>query len=280
MTRHSNKGLLPNFRLFFIRGLATLLPTVLTIVLLFKCYEFIQENISYYINEGAIRVSVLVLNNYPQLDYPQISLEEEEQYREKNNISPETKLTGQQLNSMKSWKLRQAWHHGYSSLIGFLLAILLVYFVGRVLASYIGRKLWALFELGIHKLPLIKQVYPHIKQVTDFLFGGNKISFSRVVSVEYPRKDIWSIGLVTGAGFKELAQKTEQTMITVFIPSSPTPFTGYVITVKDTDVIDLPITIDEALRFAVSGGVIVPERQALPGGQMELAKEVKLNIDK
>ena len=271
---------MPNFRLFFIRGLATLLPTVLTIVLLFKCYEFIQENISFYINEGAIRLSVLVLNSYPQLDYPQISLEEEQQYREKNNISPETKLTGQQLKSLKSWKLRQAWHHGYSSLIGFLLAILLVYFVGRVLASYIGRKLWALFELGIHKLPLIKQVYPHIKQVTDFLFGGNKISFSRVVSVEYPRKDIWSIGLVTGAGFKELAQKTEQTMITVFIPSSPTPFTGYVITVKDTDVIDLPITIDEALRFAVSGGVIVPERQALPGGQMELAKEVKFNIDK
>lgn len=270
MTKPDSKGLLPNFRLFFIRGLATLLPTILTIVLIFKCYEFIQDNISFYINESAIRISVLVLNSYPEIDYPKITAGDEKGFREHIKADPEIDLTGKQLKSLKQWKLRQQWHHGYSSLIGFGLAILLVYFVGRILASFIGRKLWGLFELCIHKIPLIKQVYPHIKQITDFLFGENKVSFSRVVAIEYPRKGLWSIGMVTGAGMKKLSEIVQDELITVFIPSSPTPVTGYVITVKNSEVVDLPITIDDALRFAVSAGVIVPQDQALPGKQIEL----------
>ena len=84
--------------------------------------------------------------------------------------------------------------------------------------------------------------------------------------VEYPRKGIWSIGLVTGSPMSSM--ETEITRqagpsITVFIPSSPTPFTGYTITVPRDSVVELPITIDEALRFTISGGVLVPAHQTL-----------------
>ena len=84
-----------------------------------------------------------------------------------------------------------------------------------------------------------------------------------MVVIPYPSKGFWSIGLVTGCGFREVAEKTRQEFLTVFVPSSPTPVTGYVVYVKKEDAIDLPIPIDAALRFIVSGGVIVPGSQPL-----------------
>ena len=82
--------------------------------------------------------------------------------------------------------------------------------------------------------------------------------FSRVVGVEYPRKGIWSMGLVTGSGIKKIIAKVEKEFLTILIPTSPTPFTGFVIMVPKEDTVDLDMTIEEALRFAVSGGVITP----------------------
>jgi uncharacterized membrane protein len=111
-----------------------------------------------------------------------------------------------------------------------------------------------------------KQIYPYVKQVTEFFVGDRdeKFQFSRVVAVEYPRKGLWSVGLVTGETLRNIQDKAERDCMTVFIPSSPTPFTGYVITVPKEETIDLPITIDETFRFCVSGGVIVPENQIIP----------------
>ena len=93
-----------------------------------------------------------------------------------------------------------------------------------------------------------------------------KVRFRRVVAVEYPRKGIWSIGLVTGDPMRQVQARSDTEFLTVFIPSSPTPFTGYVIAVAAADTMDLNITIEEALRFSVSGGVIVPPSQRLPAG--------------
>ena len=108
--------------------------------------------------------------------------------------------------------------------------------------------------------PFLNRVYPHIKQITDFLFAQNKKDqlFLRVVGVEYPRKGIWSVGLVTGAGLKRLADNTGNEFLTILIPTSPTPFTGFVIMVPEEDTINLDITVEEALRFTISGGVITP----------------------
>ena len=91
------------------------------------------------------------------------------------------------------------------------------------------------------------------------------------MAIPYPRKGIWSLGLVTGAGFSHIGQAAKEEFLTVFIPSSPTPITGYVVHVKKGDAIDLPISIEEALRFTVSGGVIVPDHQALPTQRIELS---------
>jgi uncharacterized membrane protein len=84
-----------------------------------------------------------------------------------------------------------------------------------------------------------------------------------VVIVEYPRKGIWSLGLMTGETMRVIEAVAGVECVTVFIPSSPTPFTGYTLTVPRDSVIELPISLDEALRFVVSGGVLVPPSQTI-----------------
>jgi uncharacterized membrane protein len=110
------------------------------------------------------------------------------------------------------------------------------------------------------RTPFLRQIYPYVKQITDFILTQEekKKMFSKVVAVEYPRKGMWSMAMVTGSGLKKIADHTEKECVTVLIPSSPTPFTGYVVTVPKEEIIELDMTIEEALRFAVSGGVIAP----------------------
>ena len=258
MKKPAKAGGATDFRRFFIRGLATLLPTVLTIVLLVKCFEFVQQNISVPLTKGVIATVVQVVDGYPRLTDEEIGA-----YLAENTLPPESAQDQKVLRRIRKAKLGEQWTRGPRAVAGFALAVVIVYIVGRLLASFLGRKLWKLFEVGVQQLPLFKQVYPYVKQVTDFLFGENKIEFSRVVAVPYPRKGIYSVGLVTGAGFRHITEQTQEKLLTIFIPSSPTPITGYVIYVREEEVIDLSITIEEALRFAVSGGVIVPEHQAL-----------------
>jgi len=272
MAKASGNGFGHDFKRFFFRGLATILPTLLTIVVLVQCFEFIQDNISVHITRGIIYAAIHTFD-----DYPKISESDEIEYRKVHNLAVLSN-TDENRKDIRQWKLTEQWTRGPQSLIGFVFAVILVYILGRLLASFVGRKLWKLFEQMVQQVPGFKQVYPYVKQVIDFLFADKKISFSRVVAVPYPRKGIWSVGLVTGAGFRSVAETNKEEYLTVFIPSSPTPVTGYVIYVKKEDVIDLPITLEEALRFTVSGGVIVPEHQALPRQQQEMKSGPTIKI--
>jgi uncharacterized membrane protein len=215
-----------DFRRFFLRGLAAVLPTVLTVIILLYAVDFVQEQIGRPINFGIS----WVLDRTP-LEPP-----------------------AGEANWYKWWQ-----DHWYMRGVGFVLAIIGVYFLGRFVASFIGRGVWRLIDRGLLRMPLIKLIYPSVKQVTDFLLSERKMEFSRVVAVEYPRKGIWSVGLVTGPGMGCLQEATGTALLSVFIPSSPTPVTGYTITVRREDVVDLALTIDEALRFTVSAGVVLPQ---------------------
>ena len=103
------------------------------------------------------------------------------------------------------------------------------------------------------------------------------LSFNEVVALQYPRKDTWSIGLVTGKGLKKISETERKELLTVFVPTSPTPFTGYVIMTPRDETIALDMTIEEAMRFTISGGVITPAEhkafQALSGKSEEALQE-------
>jgi uncharacterized membrane protein len=149
------------------------------------------------------------------------------------------------------------------SAVGLLLALVAIFLLGAFLASVVGRVLWRMLESTIMGAPVLRRIYPHVKQVTDFVLTPEqkKKSFLHVVAVEYPRKGLWTLGFVTGAGLREITAQAGKELLTVLVPKSPALVSGYVITVPKEDAIFLDMTIEEGFRFLVSAGVILPESE-------------------
>ena len=141
------------------------------------------------------------------------------------------------------------------------LFILILYLLGKFLAAGIGRMFWNIVERGIHRLPLVRNVYDSVKQMTDFMFNERELGYKRVVAVEYPRKGAWSLGFVTGESLFDIRSTTGEPMVSLMIPASPMSVTGYIVTVPKSETIDLDLTIDQALQFVISCGVVVPPHQ-------------------
>jgi len=238
-----------DFRRFFIRGLAAFLPTLLTIWIIISIFTFVQKHLSRHINAGVLWLIAQVW---------------------RLASAPQTPKAVAEM-SRKVARMRVLWGT-YLWWVGFLVAIIGIYYFGKFAGSLIGRAVWRRIERAFFRLPVVRQIYPYIKQVTDFLLSEQKTKFTRVVAVEYPRKGLWSLGLVTGASMKTLKHALTDELLTVFIPSSPTPITGYTITVRRDEVIDLPMSVDDALRFTVSGGVIMPPHQRLSEKEIDEAR--------
>ena len=269
-----------NFRGYFFRGLAALLPTILTIWLFVQFYVFVQENVSSRINRGVVKVVVALVDWYPQITEEQkkayaITREPELQANPgalAARIKDEDIIKGARIEEAEKY-----WVEGPGQVTGFIVAFIAVCVLGAFLASVVGRTLWRMFERALVRMPLVRKVYPYIKQVTDFLLTKKDLSFNEVVALQYPRKDTWSIGLVTGKGLKKISETERKEFLTVFVPTSLTPFTGYVIMTPRDETIALDMTIEEAMRFTISGGVITPAEhkafQALSGKSEEALQE-------
>ena len=139
--------------------------------------------------------------------------------------------------------------------------LLILYLLGKFLAAGVGRLFWIQIERVIHRLPLVRNVYSSVKQVTDFMFSEREIEYTRVVAVEYPRKGIWTVAFVTGESLLDICGAANEPVLSVLIPTSPMPFTGFTVTVKKSETIDLNLTMEQAFQFVVSCGVVVPPQQ-------------------
>jgi uncharacterized membrane protein len=144
--------------------------------------------------------------------------------------------------------------------IPFFLAlfVLLLYLLGKLITAGIGRVLGNAFEQGIRRLPLVRNVYSGVKQVSNFLFGRREIQATRVVAVEYPRTGVWSLGFVTGESIAELRGTGDEPMLAVLIPCSPIPMSGFTIMVAKSECVDLNMTTEQAFQFIISCGVVLP----------------------
>ena len=142
------------------------------------------------------------------------------------------------------------------SLLGVAGVVVLVYLFGKIVRGYLGRRLMGAVDRFFERFPVIKAVYPHARQVGNLLFGGSGRSrFSRVVAVQYPREGIYSLGLVTGEGLEGLQEAAGKPLITIFVPTSPTPLTGFVIAVAAEEVAPMDLTVDEAFRYCITAGM-------------------------
>jgi uncharacterized membrane protein len=140
--------------------------------------------------------------------------------------------------------------------------IITILLIGLWFSGFVGRRIYRAFERTLERLPIVKAIYPHIKQITEFFFGEEKqIEFQGVVAVEYPRNGLYSLGFLTGSSSKTLNQKSGDNLVSVFIPSSPMPVTGYTIFVPADQVVHMDLTVDEALRTVISGGLLLPSKE-------------------
>jgi uncharacterized membrane protein len=144
--------------------------------------------------------------------------------------------------------------------IPLLLVVVLggLFFLGKYFAAGIGRFIFNVFEGVITQVPFVSNVYSSVKQVTDFVLSDREMEFTRVVAVEYPRADIWSIGFVTSESIPQLKQTLNADLVSVFLPCSPMPMTGYTINISRKSIVDVDLTVDQAIQFMVSCGVVCP----------------------
>ncbi len=142
--------------------------------------------------------------------------------------------------------------------LGVLIFLLLILSVGFLANRYIGKKIFPLIDRWFSSLPLIRNIYPTFKQVISFILAQKEFGFKKVVLVEYPSKGIWSLGFLTNEEFQELSLILKEPMVSVFVPTPPSPFSGFLIFVAKEDLKFPDISIADAFKIIISGGVFKP----------------------
>jgi uncharacterized membrane protein len=154
--------------------------------------------------------------------------------------------------------------HWYWSLLSLLLAIVLIAVVGRSARNYVGKKVIQLVDKVLMRVPLLNKIYGAIKQVNEAFTSSNKSSFKHVVLVEFPRPGIYSVGFITGENHAEVQAKTRENIVSVFIPTTPNPTSGYLALVPASKVIRLEMPVADGIKFIISLGSVAPPYPPLP----------------
>ncbi|BAU49872.1 membrane protein [Sulfurifustis variabilis] len=143
--------------------------------------------------------------------------------------------------------------------LGILLTAAIVVGTGVVVTNLFGQQLLHLGERLLDRIPLVRTIYTSVKKLTEAIFHGTGKSFRKVVLVEYPRKGIWSLAFLTGEGVHEVRDRTGQDLLTIFVPTTPNPTSGFILMLPREDVIELEMPVDDGLKMIISVGVVVPE---------------------
>ncbi|MEM7311897.1 MAG: DUF502 domain-containing protein [Planctomycetota bacterium] len=284
----SNKSATHPFRMAVLRGFGVVLPPLLTIVFLLWMFNSVKTYVLSPIKEVALRMSVsramdvhferpanardvvdtrtgqvipnaFAMDGTDYFELPSGQWIPGDLYlrirRRPGNDMPQTAEAYYRRDierrHFQPWKV---------VLIPLCVFIILLYLLGKFIAVQVGKALWGYFERLIHHLPIISTVYGTVKKVTDIVFADNEMEFNRVVAVEYPRQGMWSLGFVTGESLPAITSAATEPVLSILMPTSPMPATGFTISVRKSETVDLNITIDQAFQFIVSCGVVVPGR--------------------
>lgn len=145
--------------------------------------------------------------------------------------------------------------------LGVVLAIILVLATGMIVANLLGRRIVAAWESLLSRIPVVRSLYAGIKQIMEAVLATDAKSFRKVLLIEYPRKGVWSLAFMTSDSLGEVQAKTTSDVISVFIPTTPNPTSGFVLMVPNSDVIHLDMSVEEGLKMIISMGVVVPAWQ-------------------
>ena len=139
--------------------------------------------------------------------------------------------------------------------VGIFITFVVLYLIGFFASNFLGRKIISFYESIINNTPIVKGIYSSSKQVIHTFSATNEKSFKRVVLVEYPRKGMNVFGFATGS----MTNKVKDSLVSVFIPTTPNPTSGFLIYLPGDEIMDTNLTVEEAIKLVISGGILVPE---------------------
>ncbi|MDD5175220.1 MAG: DUF502 domain-containing protein [Sterolibacterium sp.] len=142
--------------------------------------------------------------------------------------------------------------------IGAILTLLVVFVTGLITANIIGQRLVRFWEGVLSRIPVVKSVYYSVKQVSDTLFSSSGDAFRKALLVEYPRPGSWTIAFMTGLPGGDVMQHLRGDYVSVYVPTTPNPTSGFFLMMPREDVIELDMSVDEALKYIISMGVVAP----------------------
>ena len=142
--------------------------------------------------------------------------------------------------------------------IGVIATLLVVFLTGLVTANIIGQRLLRFWEGVLSRIPVVKSVYYSVKQVSDTLFSSSGEAFRKALLVQYPREGIWTIAFQTGQPGGDVVNYLDGEYVSIYVPTTPNPTSGFFLILPRKDVIELDMSVDEALKYIISMGVVAP----------------------
>lgn len=142
--------------------------------------------------------------------------------------------------------------------VGALLTLLIIFVTGLIATNFFGKQLILLWESLLARVPVVKSIYASVKQVSDTLFSDSGNAFRHAVLVQFPRQGVWTIAFITGHPGGDVVNHLPGDYVSVYVPTTPNPTGGYFLMMPRADVIQLDMSVDEALKYIISMGVVAP----------------------
>ncbi len=170
--------------------------------------------------------------------------------------------------------------------LGLVILVLFLMLIGALTAGFFG-KIWTRFsEQMLARMPVIRNIYSALKQILETILADQSAAFREAVLIEYPRRGIWAIGFITGRTQAEVQNVTEEECINIFLPTTPNPTSGFLLFVPKKDLIPLSMTVEEAIKMVISGGIVTPpdhrplEEQKIPLTAAHVYEEIDIIREK
>lgn len=232
-----------DFRRNLATGIAALFPVLITVFLFSWLFGHLDKTIN-----GALKLAVVRHPDTFRKVYPDATAEDVANVKARRKYADDN-------NFPTAWRISGV-------LVGIVVALVVVYLIGFILRGYFGTQLVRRVDRFFERFPVIKSIYPHARKVADVMFGAQgRPQFRHVVAVQYPRRGVYTVGFLTGEGLKDIEDDSGQGFVTVFIPTSPAPMTGFVIIVPRDEVTEIDMSVEEAVKFCVTAGMVANEKQ-------------------
>jgi uncharacterized membrane protein len=156
--------------------------------------------------------------------------------------------------------------------LGALLTIAVIFITGVIATNFFGQQLILLWEELLSRVPVVKSIYSSVKQVSDTIFSDSGNAFRKALLVEYPRKGSWTVAFLTGQPEGDVKNHLIGEYVSVYVPTTPNPTSGFFLMIPKSDVVELDMTVDQALKYIISMGTVAPD---IKSEKIKLLKQVK-----